>query len=355
MNNWYIPLAQPQQEDIKINKSSENNHYPGINEFQSAFVDNHNRDELNSYRPSSHQPYIPSSSPVRFSDISNSQEYTVLFIGKSGVGKSTLISGLQHYSDRQSFEEVKNNKVQICIPVELKIRNDAENGTEEIAVRVGKPNNNEKFNDDGETVTQKPEAYYFTFRQHIIKVIDTPGFCDSRGIEQDRKHLKLIKNCIYEQNEIHAICVVLKSNSSELPEEFDEIIQNLFSIFPKSALSNVFFFFTDANTISFGVDNNLTALREIQHRINCSRNNTYQLNEGNMCFVDSEPLKYLLSRQNNIAYGNHREKEFEFSWNETTKQIQKFMNSLNTLDPIDVEEMTAKFELEQLANMNGDL
>src|SRR5690606_24252785 len=113
------------------------------------------------------------------------KEFTIIFLGESGVGKSTLISGLANYLNWPTFEEAKKETMQVCIPVNFKVQKRNEEGEiEEEVVKAGDPEENENFNDAGESVTQEPRVHKFTFQGNTVNVIDTPGLTDSRGAEQ---------------------------------------------------------------------------------------------------------------------------------------------------------------------------
>ena len=138
-----------------------------------------------------------------------------------------MISGLANYLNWPTFEEAKKETMQVCIPVEFKVQR---KGVPTVIVRAGDPAENENFNDSGQSVTQEPKVYQFTFQGNTVNVIDTPGLSDSRGAEQDKKNLQLIRECLHKQDKVHAICIVLKSNDSKLGHQFELALRNLLSL-----------------------------------------------------------------------------------------------------------------------------
>uniref|UniRef100_A0AC35FBY3 G domain-containing protein n=1 Tax=Panagrolaimus sp. PS1159 TaxID=55785 RepID=A0AC35FBY3_9BILA len=133
----------------------------------------------------------------------------ILFIGQSGAGKSLLVNSIYNYLT-YDFEEVSNAQTVDCIlPCHFQLQTpDFQN----VLFTAGPQDANEHFNDNGESVTQKPKIYNLKTEKYNCKVIDTPGLGDTRGAKQDAENVDLIRNAIIEIEELHAICFVMPSN-----------------------------------------------------------------------------------------------------------------------------------------------
>ncbi|MGL4948627.1 MAG: GTPase, partial [Mycoplasma sp.] len=91
----------------------------------------------------------------------------------------------------------------------------------------------------------KPNPKIFSYP---IRFIDTPGFGDTRGIEQDETNAKLIKNFIVNScDELHGILFVLKASTNRLTIIQKYIIQQVLGIFGKDASQNFIAMFTFAD------------------------------------------------------------------------------------------------------------
>uniref|UniRef100_A0AC34RKE6 AIG1-type G domain-containing protein n=1 Tax=Panagrolaimus sp. JU765 TaxID=591449 RepID=A0AC34RKE6_9BILA len=282
--------------------------------------------------------------------ITKSKTYTIITVGATGVGKSTLIGGIANYLKFNTFENAVANvdKIETCIPIQFTVlRKDGSKTLYQSFAEKEMPEN-EKFNDDGQSITQKPEKYEFHFGDNTIRVIDTPGLEDTRGSEQDQANVKLIKKTIEEQDEIHAICIVVKSNQSKLTSEFEMTIRKLLSIFPKTALKNVFFFFSFSVGTFFAIGDVIKPLEELKAKFKQTHNETFSLEGDRTYCIDSESFKYLLCKQQEIQYSSRTEEHFETSWDESAKSVNEFFNCLKTVEPIKKQEIMATSLLSKL-------
>uniref|UniRef100_A0AC34RDY1 G domain-containing protein n=1 Tax=Panagrolaimus sp. JU765 TaxID=591449 RepID=A0AC34RDY1_9BILA len=279
--------------------------------------------------------------------ITKPKTYTIIIVGAKGMGKSTFISGIANYLKWPKFADALDQEMEICIPVQfMAMRKDKE--PEILRAGFGNDADNENFNDKGESVTQKPQVHCFDYGEDTtIRVIDTPGLEDTRGADQDEKNLKLIQEVIEEQDEIHAICIVLKSTEKKLTPEFEMTVRQLLSLFPKTALKNVFFIFTFSMGTYFGVGDVMSPLKALQTRIENSHGKTFDVDQNLYC-IDSESFRYLLCRERGILWGKTPEMKFEFAWEQSSAQIKEFFENLLKIQPIKKDEIVACHHLREL-------
>ncbi|CAF1136401.1 unnamed protein product [Adineta ricciae] len=94
---------------------------------------------------------------------------------------------------------------------------------------------NENFNHLGQSITQHCKSYEFEIDQTNgtkLCIVETPGFDDTRGIEQDDRNMREIYDCIKNPlSHIHGVCVLLKPNESRPIIYFLTYLTQLFSIF----------------------------------------------------------------------------------------------------------------------------
>uniref|UniRef100_A0A914DXV3 G domain-containing protein n=1 Tax=Acrobeloides nanus TaxID=290746 RepID=A0A914DXV3_9BILA len=75
----------------------------------------------------------------------------------------------------------------------------------------------------GKSSTQHPKAHVFRAGKKTIRLIDTPGIGDSRGLEQDKENFAEILSYIAKLDEIHGICILLKPNNSVMTIAFSSV------------------------------------------------------------------------------------------------------------------------------------
>ena len=81
------------------------------------------------------------------------------------------------------------------------------------------------------------DIIYQTFRNDIkqveIELIDTPGYNDSEGDEQDINNLNMIKNFLSQHNQrINCIIIVMNSTMKRFPNSIQKMIKNICVLFP---------------------------------------------------------------------------------------------------------------------------
>ena len=115
----------------------------------------------------------------------------------------------------------------------------------------------------GKSATKRPQSYVFYVNGVRIRLIDTPGICDTDGLEQDQKNLDSILSYLTHYEEIHAICILLKPNSSRLTAMFRFCIQELLVQLHSSAKHNIVFCFTNARATFYQPGDTLPALNKM--------------------------------------------------------------------------------------------
>ncbi|XP_029514774.1 uncharacterized protein LOC115128781 [Oncorhynchus nerka] len=143
---------------------------------------------------------------------------TVLLMGATGVGKSTLINYIANYILGVNFED--NKRFQL-IPDEKK----SQTASQSTAITVY-----EIFGHEGDRVT------------FSVTIIDTPGFGDTNGIEQDQLITKNLQELFESKNGVHqidAVCFVVREDEVRLTLTQRYIFESILSIFGKDIEKNI--------------------------------------------------------------------------------------------------------------------
>jgi GTP-binding protein EngB required for normal cell division len=97
------------------------------------------------------------------------------------------------------------------------------------------------------SITQTITDYYVkSFRTGIVyRLIDTPGFGDTGGINKDEQIMKMIANKFKNDiDEIHSILFVMKASVTRVTTYQQYVFQSVMDLFDKKIAPNFVFIFT---------------------------------------------------------------------------------------------------------------
>ena len=150
------------------------------------------------------------------------EEINILILGETGVGKSTWINGIVNYKNFSSLDDArKENPPLSLIGSSFTITNEE---FDSIEIKIGDDKN--EVNDPGTSATQYPKAYVFETEDKLIRLIDTPGIGDTRGIETDNKNFDMILKYLANFDKLNGICILLKPNNARLTTMFKFCIKD---------------------------------------------------------------------------------------------------------------------------------
>ncbi|XP_051970790.1 uncharacterized protein LOC127635048 [Xyrauchen texanus] len=178
----------------------------------------------------------------------NKPHKTILMVGETGTGKTTLINTMINFILRVQRED----KVWFEITDDQSDRTSAHSQTSDVTV-------------------------YGVYAQEALvdlTIIDTPGYGDTRGIEFDHeikmKLLSLSKSA--EIHEIDAVCLVINSTQNRLSDRQRYIFDAVESLFGKDIAENIVLLFT--HSTGAHPKNALMAVKEA--KIKCAVNDENQ-------------------------------------------------------------------------------
>uniref|UniRef100_A0AAV2KBS5 Septin-type G domain-containing protein n=1 Tax=Knipowitschia caucasica TaxID=637954 RepID=A0AAV2KBS5_KNICA len=150
---------------------------------------------------------------------SNKSNYTMMVVGGTGAGKSSLINSLFNYISAVEW----NHPFRFKIVVEDQSSSQVDSQTSEVVIYQINPRDGFRIN-------------------YPLTVIDTPGYGDSRGLLRDKETTDQIRRLFTEAcgvSEVHAICFVAQSSLVRLTPSQKYIFDSLLSIFGKDVAENI--------------------------------------------------------------------------------------------------------------------
>ena len=163
---------------------------------------------------------------VKFTDEEEIKCKILIVVGETGSGKTTLLNSLVNYIEGVELED---DFRYIIINEDNIKREKHESQTEEVNIYYIKAANGNP----------------------PLKIIDTPGFGDTRGISFDQEIPKKLEVTFKTQiDRIHAVCFVGKSSDDKLSATQKYIFSSIFDLFGKDIGENIIAMitFADGNT-----------------------------------------------------------------------------------------------------------
>jgi GTP-binding protein EngB required for normal cell division len=256
----------------------------------------------------------------------NNDVINILLLGETGVGKSTFINAFVNYLTFKTLKQAESNKPVAFIPVSFLLTTGHQFNEHMVTFGDFDSSNNEDFDHPGQSVTQHCRSYLLTLK-HMggikLRIIDTPGFGDTRGLDQDDKNMQHILKYINNLSHLNAICFLLKPNVSQLNIFFRACLTQLLDLLGPNARQNIIFCFTNARSTFYTPGNTAPLLRAMLDSL--SINDIPFKKENTFCF-DNESFRYLVALQNGIRFDEEEKHEYETSWRISVSESNRLLN-----------------------------
>ncbi|KAG0045618.1 hypothetical protein BGZ83_009203 [Gryganskiella cystojenkinii] len=252
-------------------------------------------------------------------------EINILLLGETGVGKSTFINAFANYLRYDTLEVAERMEMTTLIQSSFEIEGQI--------VTVGKPDQNEKLK-DGQSSTQYCRSYVFPLNDDIkIRLIDTPGIGDTRGVKQDRVNFEEIMDYISAFDRINGVCILLLSDTSRLTTSFRFCIDELLLHLHKSAADNIVFTFTKTRSSFYGPGDTMTPLGTHMKELEKESGIRVPLDSSTMFFFDNESFRLYAALKQGIIFDENTKDAFGASWTKSVEEARRLVKRIMELAP----------------------
>ncbi|KAF9903539.1 hypothetical protein EC991_003744 [Linnemannia zychae] len=252
-------------------------------------------------------------------------EINILLLGETGVGKSTFINAFANYLRYDSLEIAERMEMVTLIQSSFEI--------EGKIVTAGEPDKNEKLK-NGQSSTQYCRSYVFPLNDDTkIRLIDTPGIGDTRGVKQDRINFEEIMDYIAGFERIHGVCILLLPNTSRLTTSFRFCIDELLLHLHKSAADNIVFTFTKTRSSFYGPGDTMTPLKTYLRELEQECGVIIPLDSSTMFFFDNESFRLYAALKQGIVFDQNTKDAFGASWTKSVEEARRLVKRVMELTP----------------------
>ncbi|KAI9202846.1 uncharacterized protein BJ171DRAFT_512304 [Polychytrium aggregatum] len=275
-------------------------------------------------------------------------------MGETGVGKSTLINAVANYVSFKSLEEAcASSEIVTLVPTKFVLYDpetckptEIKTDDKSLKVPAHAAHANEVYK-QGQSTTQHPQSYVFSVYDEDnlptkIRIIDTPGMGDSRGVETDRLNMQNIIRCVTRVGKIHMLVIALPTNQSRLTVWFRFCIMELFKYLDRGTVENIAFLFTKARSTAFRVGDTIPNMRQLFDQIKSQSGVDIHLDDTNSFIIDNEAYRYLLAKDK-VEFSEGEVLQFDDSWHRSSIACRKMVRVARGRSPKDFR-VTAQLE-----------
>ena len=289
--------------------------------------------KVDSVSPSSTKAQLSTSPLIKpntnVPSLSTTDTINILLLGETGVGKTTFINAFVNYLTFKTFDKAQTGKPIVVIPVSFLIT--AGDDFKEHTIKFGNmdSSHNENFDHPGQSVTQRCKSYVYPLQNsegRKLRIIDTPGFGDTRGLDQDDRNMQHILEYINNLSHVNAICFLLKPNASRLDISFRTCLTQLFGLLGPNARNTIIFCFTNARSTFYSPGDTAPLIKKILTSFTIS--DIPFKKENTFCF-DNESFRYLVALQNNIQFNDMEKGDYENSWTTSVNQSHDLIDYIH--------------------------
>ena len=246
------------------------------------------------------------------------QPYKMLLIGETGSGKTSFLNLL---CNSKLFEEL-GNEVDAVKLDQIRHYNDL------------------KIEDSTARAMESKISEAKFYRTEVCKmrmtVIDTPGFGDSRGLEQDKVNVKKIIDALRREEYINCICLIINGRQSRMSASLKYVLTEISTILLKEVFDNIIVVFTNtADALDCNFD-----ICELDHYFGKTIQHVYYI-ENPYCRIENAKQKAKQLSLEQIA------RSLRKSFEDTAESLRSLQETIKDFDDVHTLHITRLYDKKQ--------
>jgi hypothetical protein len=269
-----------------------------------------------------------------------------LLLGETGVGKTTFINAFANYLVYDDLDAALQGEMQVLIPSKFSV---ADASTHEpTTITVGTPDNNELCEENGKSQTLGCKSYLFSIGNRYLRLIDTPGIGDCRGVERDNKNFDHTLTFISRYEHLNAICILLKPNDHRLNIFFKYGIKELLKHLHVNSKDNIMFIFTNSRASFYVPGATSNQLKILLDELAVTADIRVPFCRENTFIFDNESFRFLAVCKAGHDFLNDHKQAFIESWNRSVIELKRMLARVVTCGLHVVRDMQSLNEAQQM-------
>ncbi|RTE78016.1 hypothetical protein BHE90_007488 [Fusarium euwallaceae] len=260
------------------------------------------------------------------------EEYNILLLGKSGIGKSMFINSFALYNQFGTLDEAMNDPKPPRHPIPFSFAWQDQD-KEDHHLAYGDESDKERFSTEGQSATRRTMVYNFLIKDKNFRIIDTPGILDTGGLDQDLQNLDDVFRTLKSFNKLSAVVFLLHPSEPRLDDSFKFCMTELFTHLHRDVAQNIIFGFTNASLTNFTLGATSAPLdqilRELETGISRLPSNQFFFDAGGFMF---------LSHYRETGETWPDKWKYDDMWKKSVKQADDLLFAVMRLPPHDLQK-----------------
>ncbi|KIL85474.1 hypothetical protein FAVG1_11432 [Fusarium avenaceum] len=256
------------------------------------------------------------------------EDLNILILGETGVGKSTWINAFINYLSHESIDDaLEAENFKWVIPCSFQTQTVADGRFVETEIKIGS-SQSEKDGSGGQSATQSTKVYTVDIGKTRVRLIDTPGIGDTRGVDQDNSNMNDILSVLRTYDNLHGVLILLKPNAARLTVMFRFCIKQLLTHLHRNAANNIVFGFTNTRGSNYKPGDTFKPLNSLLAEYEDVKMGLF---ENNVYCFDSESFRYLAAKKKGIDMGHLEDNRR--SWEYSVAECERLVRYCQSITP----------------------